>query len=71
MMLTDYMWQEKREEEDFPGLKIALTHPYKGYKEKHGAILITAPRNNTDDRRAEITRKQKWKENNSMDLLTD
>ena len=28
MTLTDYMFQEKREEEDLPALKTALTHPY-------------------------------------------
>ena len=40
------------------------------YREKRGGKLITATRNNTDDTRisrTEITRKQKWKENNSMD----
>ena len=26
MMLTDYMCQEERKEDDFPALKLALTH---------------------------------------------
>ena len=26
--MTHYMYLEKREEEDLPALKIALTHPY-------------------------------------------
>ena len=28
MTLTDYMFKEKREEEDLPALKTALTHRY-------------------------------------------
>ena len=28
MTLADYMFQEKKEEEDLPELKTALTHPY-------------------------------------------
>ena len=31
-MLTDYMFQEKKEEEDLPALKIALTHQYNDSK---------------------------------------
>ena len=30
--LTDYMYLEKREEEDFPASKTPLTHPYNGSK---------------------------------------
>ena len=32
MTLTDYMCQEKKEEEDLPPLKTALTHQYKDLK---------------------------------------
>ena len=34
MTLTDYMYLEKREEEDLPASKTALTHPYNGSKTK-------------------------------------
>ena len=66
-MLTDYMYQEKREEEDLPALKTVLTHRYhiEDYIEKHGRGQITSIRNNTDntiDNRKTITRKQKWEE---------
>ena len=44
-MLTDYMYQEKREEEDLPALKTTLTHRYDDYIEKHDRGLITAIRN--------------------------
>ena len=30
--LTEYMFQEKREEEDLPSLKTALAHPYNNSK---------------------------------------
>ena len=65
---TDYMYQEKREEEDLPASKTALTHPYndsKTTKKKHDGGQITAIRNNTDntiDNRMTKTRKQKWEE---------
>ena len=42
--------------------------------EKRGERLITATINISDDTRitrTKITRKQKWKENNSMDVLSD
>ena len=32
MTLTDYMCQEKKEEEDLPALKTALTHQYNDLK---------------------------------------
>ena len=67
------MFQEKREEEDLPALKTALTHRYNDSKtriyqfvtslQKHDGGLITAVRNDTDntmDNRMTITRKQKW-----------
>ena len=42
------------------------------YTQKHDKGLITAIRNDTDntmDNRMAITRKQKWKESNSMGVL--
>ena len=65
-MLRDYMFQEKREEEDLPALKTSLTHRYNDSKtiyKKHERGLITTFRNDTDntmDNRITITRKQKW-----------
>ena len=44
------------------------------YIEKYGGRLITATRNNTENtksNRTEITRKQKWEENNFMGVLSD
>ena len=78
MMLTNYMCQEKKEEEDLPALKTALTHRYNDSKamnvQKGGERLITGIRNNTDDtwiNRTETSRKQKWEEKkNSMDVLS-
>ena len=32
MTLTDYMYQEKKEEEDLPALKTTLTHQYNDLK---------------------------------------
>ena len=65
MMLTDYMFQEKREEEDWPALKTALTHRYNDSKtvQKYQEGLITATSNeteNTMNNRMKITRKPKW-----------
>ena len=63
MTLTDYMYQEKKEEEYLPILKTALTHRYNvDYIEKHDGRLITAIGNNTDNtktNRTKITKKQK------------
>ena len=44
------------------------------YIQKHDGRLITAIRNDTDNKinnRMTITRKQKWEENNSMSVLND
>ena len=44
------------------------------YREKRGGRLITATRNNAENTRTNrttINRKQKWEENNSMDVLND
>ena len=62
--LTDYMYQEKREEEDLPASKSALTHRDNGSTttRKHERGLITAIRKDTDnttDDTMTITRKQK------------
>ena len=60
------MFQEKREEEDLPALKTALTHRYNDSKtiyKKHEGGLITTTRNDTENtmnKRMTITRKQKW-----------
>ena len=58
MTLTDYMYQEK-EEEDASILQL------KEYLENRGETLIKATRNNIDNMRTNImttTRKQKWEE---------
>ena len=54
-MLTHYMYLEKREDEELPLSKTALTHRYE-------RRLITTIRNdtNTIDDRMTTTRKQKW-----------
>ena len=58
------MYLEKREEEDLPASKTALTHQYNGSKatwKKHQRGLITAIRNDTDntiDDRMTTTRKE-------------
>ena len=76
MTLTDYMYQEKKEEEDLPALKTVLTHPYsdEDWIEKREEKLITTTRNNTDNTRTNkptITRKKKVGEINSTDVLND
>ena len=63
MTLTDYMYQERREEEELPVLKTALTQRLEDYIEKQEGGLITAIRNDTDNTKTNImimTRKQKW-----------
>ena len=63
MMLTDYMYQEKMEEENLPALKTALTHRLENYIQKHNGGPFIAIRNDTDntmDNRMTRTRKQKW-----------
>ena len=63
--LTDYMFQEKREEEDLPAWKTALTHRYNDSKTIYKNTKedpITATRNeteNTMNNTMTITRKQK------------
>ena len=65
--LTDYMYQEKREEEDLPASKNwhiidTSIQRLEDYIEKHERGLITAIRNNTDntiDNRMTKTRKKK------------
>ena len=59
------MYLEKREEEDLPALKTALTSIYRleNYIQKHEGRLITATRHeteNTMNNRMTVTRKQKW-----------
>ena len=66
MTLTDYMHQEKKEKEDLPVLKTALTHWYKDSKTTYKrAKEDRNQQNNTNDTRMSgmtITRKQKWEE---------
>ena len=38
MTLTNYMCQEKKEEEDFPALKTALTHRYNDLKTTYKSV---------------------------------
>ncbi len=62
--LTDYMFQEKREEEDLPALKTTLMHPYNDSKTiykntKEDSLQPPDTMNN----RMTVTRKN-WKENN-------
>ena len=63
--LTDYMYQEKREEEDLPASKTALMHRYNDSRNTYEGGQIIAIRNNTGNtinNRMTITRKQEWKE---------
>ena len=66
MTLTDYMCQEKKEEEDISiEDSVDASIQLEVYIEKSGGRLITASRNNTDNtrsKRTKITRKQKWEE---------
>ena len=62
--LTDYMYQEKREEEDSASIEDSVDGSVQwleDYIEKHEGGPITAIRNDTDNRMT-ITRKQKWEE---------
>ena len=65
-MLTDYMYLEKREEEDLPSIEDSgdtSIHRLKNYIQKQEGGLITATRHeteNTMNNRMTITRKQKW-----------
>ena len=62
--LTDYMYLEKREEEDLPASKTPLTHPIQrleDYIDERGLITtIINDTDNTIDERVTTTRKQKW-----------
>ena len=61
--LTDYMYQEKKEEENIEDSVDASIRRLEDYIEKHEWGLITAIRNDTDntiDDRMTTTRKQKW-----------
>ena len=70
MILTAYMYREKKEEKDLP----ASIQRLGDFIKKDGERLITATRNdakNTRTNRTTITRKQKWEKNNFMDDLND
>ena len=68
MTSTDYICQEKKEEEDLPALWTVLMHRYNDWKtniEKREERLITATRNDTDNmriNRTKLTRKLKLEE---------
>ena len=66
MTSTDYMYQERREEEDsVEDSADALMQRLQDYIEKHEGELSTATGNDTDNVIANImiiTMKQKWKE---------
>ena len=62
MTLTDYMYQERREEKDSVDALIQLLEDY---IEKYEGGLNTAIKNDTDNtvtNRMTMTRKQKWEE---------
>ena len=62
-MLTDYIYLEKREEEDLPGLKTAFKHRYNGSKKNRNEDWLQPSEtitDNTIDDRLTITGKQKW-----------
>ena len=71
------MHQEKRKEEDVPGLKDSvddLIQRLEDYIEKHEKELITAIRNDTDNtktNRMKITWKQKWEVKQLYGILND
>ena len=62
--LTDYMYQERREEEDLPALKTAFTHRYNDSRttEKSTKEDWLQPSETILANRMTITRKQKWEE---------
>ena len=69
MTLTDYMIQEKNEEEDLPILKTALTHQYNDLNATYKSVekdLLQPPEKNKNNHKAKMERK-----NNSMDVLSD
>ena len=53
--MTDYMCQEKEEEEDLPVLKTAFTHRHNDDIGKRGGRLITTTRSNNDNARTNRT----------------
>ena len=76
MTLTDFMCQEKKEDDDLPALKITLTHRYndnKDYIEKRREDWLQPPETILTTRRP---RERQWseikngKKNNSMDVLS-
>ena len=70
--LKDYMYQERREEENLPALKSESTLVYNDSRKNTKERLITAIKNDTDNtmtNRMTITRKQKCEDNNSMGAL--
>ena len=59
------MFKKKREEEDLPALKTALTHRYNDLKIMYkntieDSLHPSETTDNTMDNRMTITRKQKW-----------
>ena len=60
MALTDYMCQEKKEEQDSPALNIVSMHQFEDSKTtgKRAKKLITVTRNSTGNR-TKVTWKQK------------
>ena len=77
MTLTDYMYQEKTEEENLPALKTVLTYRYydsKAIYKNCKVRLITPTRNNTEytkTKKMTITNIKIRKKTNSMDVLRD
>ena len=64
MTLTDYMYQEKKEEEDFASIEDSVDASIQRLEDNiHKPGWITVIRNKTDNtktNRTTITRKQKW-----------
>ena len=77
MTLTDYMYQEKRKEEDLPAFKDSVDASIQRLEdniEKHTVGLITATRNdieNTKTNRRQKLENKNGKKNNSMGVLKD
>ena len=74
--LTDYTYQGKREEEDLPASKTALTHRYNDSmitqeNTKEDCLTTRNNTNNTMNNRMTITGKQNGKKNNWMGVLND
>ena len=63
MSKTDYMYQEKKEEEDLQACKIAWANQYEDFIKRNKERLITAASNCTDSikaNRTPKTTKKKW-----------